>query len=69
MMFRVGDLITGTGKQYVVTNNQGIMRVEEVCKDENIIVRLLFHKTKKEFIGRRFSVDSAYFKKIGACLK
>lgn len=69
-MFRVGDLITGTGNRYVVTNNQGIMRVEEVCKDENIIlVRLLFHKTKKDFIGRRFSVDSAYFKKIGACLK
>ena len=69
-MFRVGDLIAGTGNRYVVTNNQGIMRVEDVCNDENIIlVRLLFHKTKKDFIGRRFRVDSAYFKKIGACLK
>ena len=70
MMFRVGDLITGTErKRYVVTNNQGIMRVEEVWDENIIVVRLLSHETKKDFIGRRFSVDSAYFKKIGACLR
>ena len=70
MMFRVGDLITGTErKRYVITNNQGIMRVEEVWDENIIVVKLLSHETKKDFIGRRFSVDSAYFKKIGACLK
>ena len=70
MMFRVGDLITGTErKRYAITNNQGIMRVEEVWDENIIVVKLLSHETKKDFIGRRFSVDSAYFKKIGACLK
>lgn len=69
MMFRVGDIVTGTKeKLYAITNNQGIMRVEEVCDENIIVVRLLFHETKKDFIDRRFSVDSAYFKKIGACL-
>lgn len=69
MMFRVGDIVTGRGYQYAITNNQGIMRVEEICNDNIIVVRLLSHETKKDFIGRRFSVDSAYFRKIGACLK
>lgn len=70
MMFRVGDLITGTErKRYVVTNNQGIMRVEEVWDDNMIVVKLLSHETIKDFIGQRFSVNSAYFKKIGACLR
>ena len=70
MMFRVGDIVTGTKeKQYVITNNQGIMRVEEVCDENIIVVRLLSHETMKDFIGQRFSVDSAYFRKIGACLK
>lgn len=69
MTFRVGDIVTGRGCRYAITNNQGIMRVEEVCDENIIVVRLLFHETKKDFIGRRFSVDSAYFKKIGACLK
>lgn len=70
MMFRVGDIVTGTKeKLYVITNNQGIMRVEEICDDNMIVVRLLSHETKKDFIGRRFSVDSGYFRKIGACLK
>ena len=70
MTFRVGDIVTGTKeKPYAITNNQGIMRVEEVRDDNMIVVRLLSHETKKDFIGRRFSVDSAYFKKIGACLK
>ena len=70
MMFRVGDIVTGTKeKQYVITNNKGIMRVEEVRDDNMIIVRLLSHETKKDFIGRRFSVNSSYFKKIGACLR
>lgn len=69
-MFRVGDIVTGTKeKLYVITNNQGIMRVEEVWDENMIVVRLLSHKTKKDFIGQRFSVDSAYFRKIGACLK
>lgn len=70
MTFRVGDIVTGTKeKLYVITNNQGIMRVEEICDDNMIVVRLLSHETKKDFIGRRFSVDSGYFRKIGACLK
>lgn len=69
MTFRVGDIVTGRGCRYAITNNQGIMRVEEVCDENIIVVRLLFHETKKDFIGRRFSVDSAYFKKIGACLR
>lgn len=69
MTFRVGDIVTGRGCRYAITNNQGIMRVEEVCDENIIVVRLLSHETKKDFIGRRFSVDSAYFKKIGACLK
>ena len=70
MTFRVGDLITGTErKRYVVTNNQGIMRVEEVWDENIIVVRLLSHETKKDFIGQRFSVESCYFRKIGACLK
>ena len=70
MMFHVGDIVTGTKeKLYVITNNQGIMRVEEVWDENIIVVKLLSHETKKDFIGRRFSVDSAYFKKIGACLK
>lgn len=65
MMFRVGDIVTGTKeKLYVITNNQGIMRVEEVRDDNMIVVRLLFHETKKDFIGRRFSIDSAYFKRL-----
>lgn len=70
MTFRVGDIVTGTKeKPYAITNNQGIMRVEEVCDDNMIVVRLLSHKTMKDFIGRRFSVESCYFRKIGACLK
>lgn len=69
MMFRVGDIVTGRGCRYAITNNLGIMRVEEVCNENIIVVRLLSHETKKDFIGRRFSVDSAYFKKIGACLR
>ena len=70
MMFHVGDIVTGTKeKLYVITNNQGIMRVEEVWDENIIVVKLLSHETKKDFIGQRFSVDSAYFRKIGACLK
>ena len=70
MMFRVGDIVNGT-KRYPdnITNNQGIMRVEEVWDENIIVVKLLSHETKKDFIGQRFSVDSAYFRKIGACLK
>ena len=70
MTFRVGDIVTGTKeKLYVITNNQGIMRVEEVWDENIIVVKLLSHETEKDFIGQRFSVDSAYFRKIGACLK
>ena len=70
MTFRVGDIVTGTKeKQYVITNNQGIMRVEEVCDENIIVVRLLSHETMKDFIGQRFSVESCYFRKIGACLR
>ena len=70
MMFRVGDIVTGTKRHpYTITDNQGIMRVEEVRDDNMIVVRLLSHETKKDFIGQRFSVDSTYFKKIGACLR
>lgn len=70
MMFCVGDIVTGTKeKQYVVTNNQGIMRVEEVWDENIIVVKLLSHETMKDFIGQIFRVDSSYFRKIGACLK
>lgn len=70
MMFRVGDIVTGTKRHpYTITNNQGIMRVEEVWDENIIVVKLLSHETKKDFIGQRFSVESCYFRKVGACLK
>ena len=69
MMFRVGDIVTGRGCRYAITNNQGIMRVEEVWDENIIVVKLLSHETMKDFIGQRFSVESCYFRKIGACLK
>lgn len=74
MIFKVGDLITGTKEsddRYTWTTSHGKYVVEQIYDEIQIRVRVVEHKLRT-CIGNSWKVDSSYFKLVrgkGAMLK
>ena len=69
MKFKVGDIVRGTiNHEYGITNeNMTKGKVVEVVShygDDDIQVKVLEHKTKPEWIGHTFPVNSEYFEPV-----
>ena len=74
MIFKVGDLITGTKEsddKYMWTTSHGKYVVEQIYGEIQIRVRVVEHELRN-CIGNSWKVDSSYFKLVrgqGAVLK
>lgn len=68
---KVGDIVTGnkgSREHYAITNEDCIMRVEQIYDVGVIKVRVLRNK-KGAAINRTFNVDKRLFHHVGVCLK
>ena len=66
MKFKVGDIVRGiSGSPYRVTNEDMtkgvVVELEEFGYCENVMIKVLEHRTKPEEIEETFSVNSKYF--------
>ena len=69
MKFKVGDIVRGiSGSPYRVTNEQMtkgvVVELEGFGYCEDVMVKVLEHKTKPEEIGHIFSVNSQFFEPV-----
>jgi len=68
MKFKTGDIITGNSGDgiYSMTNEDATMEVLKIVgKDGLISVKIVEHKKRDSLIGRIYTLDSQYFRKVG----
>ena len=69
MKFKVGDIVRGIGDNVYALTDENMTKGEVVAvgsyeEDDDIIVKVLEHKTKPEEIGHSFSVKSKFFEPV-----